>query len=252
MLLILRPAPEGEHDAKQLSEAGITAYALPMLEIQSTLTDEIMPALAAKIEQATHLIFTSQQAISILSQSTRLNAIYRGKPCFCMGYASAALAQQSKMAPIDTACQTAAELAEAIIAKLDQPSAHRRDAHLLWLSGQQVHYDIQQRLLTAHIQTERDVIYKAVKRASLSDEAIGLIRTGQIRHVLALSARTLEHFQQLLTCYGLWHHHAQMHLIAASHKMAESIDATFAMTHYVDMTAKNRYIHQLIDIINTP
>jgi len=246
MLALLRPDPEGTHDAQMLSAAGIQTLSLPMLEIQPRLSSDI----AAKIEQASHLVFTSQQAIRILSEIAGLDRYYARKPCFCVGHASRLAARKNAMKPIESDGRNGAELADQIIAKLGGNHAQTDVPRLLWLSGAQVQFDMQAPLLAHHINIEREIIYQAVRIASLSPQTISLIDTGQIGYVVALSAGTLEHFQQLLTGYGLWHHHKQMHLIAASEKMVASIDAEFATTSFVDMTAKNRYIDQLIDIIN--
>ena len=84
-----------------------------------------------------------------------------------------------------------------------------------------------------------------------SDDAQRLTASHQINAVLALSARTLKIFQQLLTRYGLWHHHRQMHLIAASEQIIGSVTSEFASTELVNPAASGGYLEQLAGIIDS-
>ncbi|MGB0207891.1 MAG: uroporphyrinogen-III synthase [Candidatus Puniceispirillaceae bacterium] len=122
---------------------------------------------------------------------------------------------------------------------------------MLWLSAETVARDLVAMLAAHNIRLVRQVVYAANPVAGLSDDAQRLIASHQINAVLALSARTLKIFQQLLTRYGLWHHHRQMHLIAASEQIIGSVTSEFASTELVNPAASGGYLEQLAGIIDS-
>jgi len=260
MLALLRPEPAGTEDANALSAAGIQAMSLPMLEIRPALPDDI----ATQIAQASHLVFTSQAAIAAITArddarndtSTKnrdgSDSLFAGKACFCAGAATARAARQAGLMPLETSAGNAGELAEEISSAFSHPDKQIQAApRLLWLSAETVGRDLVALLQARNIRMDRQVVYAADAVTSLSDEVRHLIASNQINAVLALSSRTLKIFQQLLTRYGLWHHHRQMHLIAGSEQIIASVTSDFATMRVINPAASQGYLAQLTGIFNS-
>lgn len=247
MLAILRPEPAGTQDVNTLSAMGIPAMSLPMLEIAPCLPADI----ATQIVQADHLVFTSPAAIAAIMARDGLESVVAGKACFCVGTATAQAAKQAGLTPVDSSAGNAGALAEDIIADMRRNNAQTDAPCLLWLSAETVARDLVAMLAAHNIRLVRQVVYAANPVAGLSDDAQRLIASHQINAVLALSARTLKIFQQLLTRYGLWHHHRQMHLIAASEQIIGSVTSEFASTELVNPAASGGYLEQLAGIIDS-
>lgn len=225
IVISLRPARHAEQDVRALRMRGVKAMAAPMLDICPADSLDI-PHLQHQLLTASHLIMTSQQAAYILSKTDIPSSAYIGKPCFCVGQKTAEAARLAGFTVHPESAGTASELAQIIIR--NRGDDHH---HLLWLSGAHIQTDITEILSEQGLSASRQILYQARAVQSLSPEMLALISSGQPCAVIALSRRTLITFLDLLKAHGLWHHHHQMVLIAASPEMIADIDMNFAACH---------------------
>lgn len=184
-LLITRPEEDGGTLAERLAARGHVPILLPLLDI-------VFPqAGALPLDGAGALIATSRNALRALRRDAAF-AKARGLPVYCVGAATAAYARDLGFADIRTGPGTARELASDIAA-----TARPEAGALLYLTGEQVAFDLAGALIPLGFEVRRAVVYAARANMAAGPALAESLASG-LDGVILLSPRTAEVFASLL------------------------------------------------------
>jgi uroporphyrinogen-III synthase len=198
-LLITRPEEDGSRLAERLAKLGHEPVLLPLL----TIGFPELPPLELGGVQA--LIATSRNALRGLARNTAFAAA-KALPIYCVGEATAAMAAESGFTDIREGPGTARELAPAIAA-----TAQADGGALLYLTGEQIAFDLAGALGEAGFDIRRVVVYKAEANREAGPAVAAQLKAG-LDGALLMSPRTAQIFAALwrelparstrdLTCY---------------------------------------------------
>jgi uroporphyrinogen-III synthase len=198
-LLITRPEEDGGRLAQHLAEQGHEPVLLPLM----TIGFPELPPLELGGLQA--LIATSRNALRGLARNPAL-ATATALPIYCVGEATAAMAAESGFTDIRKGPGTARELAPVIAA-----TAEADGGALLYLTGEQIAFDLAGALGEAGFDIRRVIVYKAEANCEAGPALAAQLQAG-LGGVVLMSPRTAEVFAALmqdlparsrhdLTCY---------------------------------------------------
>ena len=183
-LLITRPEEDGSRLADRLVALGHEPVMLPLL----TLIFPEQPALPLAGVQA--LIATSRNALRGLARNAAFDAA-KAVPIYCVGDATAAFAAELGFADIRIGAGSAVDLA-ALITATARPYA----GALLYLTGEQVAFDLASELSAQDFEVRRIVLYRAEANTEAGSALAAHLRAG-IDGVILMSPRTAEIFAAL-------------------------------------------------------
>ena len=184
-LLITRPEEDGSRVAERLAEQGHKPVLLPLLTIDFP---ELPPL---KLDGVQALIATSRNALRGLARNTAFAAA-TALPIYCVGEATAASAAESGFTDIREGPGTARELAPVIAA-----TAQADGGALLYLTGEQIAFDLAGALGQAGYDIRRVVVYRAEANGAAGAAFTAQLKTG-LDGVLLMSPRTAQIFAALL------------------------------------------------------
>ena len=198
-ILITRPEEDGERLAETLRALGHEPVLLPLLAIELLA----LPPIPLGGVQA--LIATSRNALRGLAA----NAAFAGArrlPVYCVGEGTAALAAELGFRHIHQGSGTGKELVP-LIARTAKPQA----GTLLYLTGEQIAFDLLPVLTALRFDARRTIIYAAQENSRAWKAFPGILRDG-LDGVVLMSPRTAQIFATLfqsttpadirgLTCY---------------------------------------------------
>ena len=215
MIICLRPQPDCDADVVALSAEGIEARALPMLAIRylpEALDQLSAPGTASGYQG---LILTSKQAGRWLAAHAENLASLRHLPVWCVGPGSAEGLQTAGFQIAFTGRGGALDLMTAIRAQA-APSA----GPFLWLSGRDIHSDIEAELRQDGLRVDRVILYQTEPlnrpQPAISDR---LAAGGRVA-AMVFSARTFRQFEVWLADQAAPAHNAQITILAASPALA--------------------------------
>ncbi|MBM3608308.1 MAG: uroporphyrinogen-III synthase [Alphaproteobacteria bacterium] len=186
-ILLTRPRDESEELAAQLAGLGHQPVLSPVLDIGALDPSPPPSPFSAGIAASPRaLIYAASQHIQML----------RGKPLFLVGKRTEAAARVRGLTQICCATQTAALLADAILAN---PPA----GPLLYLAGRDRKPLLEDALRAAGLPFSVLEIYEARAASALTPEAVSALRSNSINAVLHFSRRSAEIFATLATHAGL-------------------------------------------------
>jgi uroporphyrinogen-III synthase len=180
-LLITRPEEDGGALAERLVALGHEPVLLPLMDI--VLRD--LPPLPLDGAQA--LIATSRNALRGLARNAALERARR-LPVYCVGEATAAFADTLKFSDIRIGAGTAKDLAP-LIARTAKPA----DGALLYLTAEQIAFDLAGVLSALRFAVRRVIVYSAEENRHAAEALAAQISAG-IDGVLLMSPRTAEIF----------------------------------------------------------
>ena len=198
-LLITRPEEDSGRLAERLGTLGHEPVVLPLLDI----TFPELPPLNLDDMQA--LIATSRNALRGLRRNGAFCAA-RALPVYCVGTATADYAAQLGFFDIRTGAGSAKDLVP-LIARTARPGA----GALLYLTGEQVAFDLASALSELDFDVTRVIVYAAEGRTGAGPALAAQLDAG-LDGVLLMSPRTSQIFASLaerapaaeirgLTCY---------------------------------------------------
>jgi uroporphyrinogen-III synthase len=188
-LLITRPEEDGSRLAERLTALGHEPVLLPLM----TIAYRDVPPLPLDGVQA--LIATSRNALRGLSRNGALAAAKR-LPVYCVGEATAALAEELGLSDIRTGQGTAKDLVP-VIARTAKPGA----GALLYLTGEHIAFDLATVLSALRFVTRRVILYHAVENPEAAPALAALLRQ-DLHGIVLMSPRTAEIFASLLKTNG--------------------------------------------------
>jgi len=223
-LFSLRPQPDCQNDVMALTHQGLEAFSLPMLKIQgdqaalSKAIDLIVPSSPALI------ILTSKQAARLLVKyhhsCNQKQSCLSNIPIWCVGGSTAMIIKQAGFSYVHKGVAGGRDLADNMI------SFYAGDAlpFCLWLSGQDIHFNIIEYLIKHGFSGTRRVVYQAV--AANPDPTIlrQFLDKGYNCGLLAMSVRTIQQLMVWLNSHDVIKYQPQIHLMLANAEMAEWIN----------------------------
>lgn len=190
-LVITRPAEDAEKLAAALRAQGHEPHIHPLLEI-------VFPPLAPiSLDGIAALIATSRNALKGLAANAAFDAALV-LPIYCVGEATATLARQLGFTDIRTGAGTAKDL-PALIAATAQPEA----GALLYVTGEQLAFDLEAVLAAQGFPVRRVTVYEAREAASASTAPLATkLARAEIDGVILMSPRTAAIFVAILARTG--------------------------------------------------
>jgi uroporphyrinogen-III synthase len=188
-LLITRPEEDGERLAQALRARGHEPVMLPLMDI---VPRPLGPLPLAGVQA---LIATSRNALRALADNAAFAAAKR-LPVYCVGEASAALAEKLGFKDVRTGSGTAKDLVP-LIAR----TAKLQGGTLLYLTGEQIAFDLLPVLSALRFDVRRIVIY-ASEENSHDPDALGDILRAGLDGVVLMSPRTAQIFARLFQSAG--------------------------------------------------
>jgi uroporphyrinogen-III synthase len=185
-LLITRPEEDGSRLAERLAALGHEPVLLPLIEI---VYSDVPPLPLGGVQA---LIATSRNALRGLARNGVFGAAKR-LPVYCVGEATAALADELGFRDIRIGEGTARDLAP-LIARTARPDA----GALLYLTGDHIAFDLAGVLSALRFTIRRIVLYRAVENPD-SAPALAAYLSNAPAGVVLMSPRTAEIFAGLLS-----------------------------------------------------
>ena len=190
-LLVTRPEPDASREAELLGARGHQAVLAPLLTIEF---DRDAPL---QLAGAQALLATSGNALRALAlHPAREDAIKL--PLLAVGDATAGEAQALGFADVTIGPGTGAKFAKLIVSEFEPG----RGA-LVHLSGEAVAFDLKAALEAQGFTVRRFVLYRAIPSGALPDEALSLLKAGEVDGVILMSPRTAKTFAELVARHGL-------------------------------------------------
>jgi len=201
VILTTRPAEDAERDCSFLKMRGYEAISAPMLEIRDH------PFRLPPLEQIDALVLTSRHAAGRLA-GMGLEQL----PCFCVGKTTALAAREAGLLHTITGPGDGKGLVATI-------TSHGCRS-LFWAAAKDTGFDIKAALQPFGIRVRRETVYEAAPVEAFGKDSLKMLKSGQVRVVLAHSGRAGEHFTRLLGKEGLGHLLGSMTMIAISTRAA--------------------------------
>jgi uroporphyrinogen-III synthase len=184
-LLITRPKEDGGRLAERVADLGHEPYLLPLIEIAYPELPEIPLAGVQAI------IATSRNALRALRRNAAFAAA-KALPVYAVGEGTAAFAADLDFAEVRVGAGTGKDLVP-LIAKTARPEA----GALLYLTGEQIAFDLAGVLSALRYDIRRVVVYAVRENTEAFAPFNGLTRVG-LDGVLVMSPRTARVLAKLL------------------------------------------------------
>lgn len=190
-ILVTRPLPDAWETKAKLESLGHQVTLAPLIEIApNDLTPDDFAG-------ASGIIVTSQNGLRSLTLSGIADSVRRLQ-IYCVGEATAKLAEAMKLPNITAGRGTAEDLVPVIAER------HKtRPGPLVHLAGDHLAYDLKGALAAEGIEVRPVTAYRAIAACELPPDAIGGLRTGRVGVVTLMSPRTADIWLMLAAKHGL-------------------------------------------------
>ncbi len=192
-ILVTRPQPDADKQAKQLVALGYEAIVSPMLEVQACNLEPF------DLTSSWGVVATSRNALRTIADHPNLSDL-RPLPLYVVGKTTAETAQNLGFENIITGPSDAAGLADLIIRHSTRPKPSQ---NLLYLAASEPAYDLTAALEAKQFSVDEKVVYRTIAAENFSEAARVAISDGKIDAVLLMSQRTATVFLELLGQNGL-------------------------------------------------
>jgi len=207
-IIIIRPQPDASRDVAWLARYHVPALAAPVMEPAPkahTLPDS---------SRFQAILFTSRYAVAGLAESAAITG-WRSLPVYAVGRGTALAAKQAGFTHIVTGHGGGAGLVPLINRDL-RPDA----GGLFWPSAEVISYDMAAHLAPDGFTVQRMPVYAMPPSAGLDDAVAQRLATARSAAVVAMSARSLSLFSDMLGGAGLDAARKHISVIAASAAIA--------------------------------
>lgn len=189
-IIVTRPEADAADVIRRLHDLGHSAAAAPLLEMRTRRVDLPREGIQA-------VVATSRNALRSIADAGQHHAL-KTLPLFVVGPASESLARDLGFTTVTAGDRGARDLAPVIA-----DACQRDDDPVLYLSGNDVAFDMETALRTAGLTVVRRVVYEAVAVRELPAEIVDDIRNGTAHAVMLMSPRTAKAFTQLAAAAGV-------------------------------------------------
>ena len=240
MIICLRPQPDCDADVAELTRRAVHSVALPMLQIAYLSGPPVLFSGAEQPGSYQGIIITSKQASRYLAVHAEASSELRCLPVWCVGSGSGDILRQAGFAIAYAGKGSAADLAGQIY---QQGVA----GPLLWLSGQEVHFDMTASLKAWGITVNRQIVYHTERLLTPYQVVKDHLLSSQPVAVIVFSARTLAQFQLWLAEYVPTAKLSQLTVLAASAGLAEKARAAGYSTLQADSPDRQAVLQLSVD-----
>lgn len=194
-ILLTRPEPQIKNSSSSLINKGFSVFEAPMLVC------EALDFSVGDLERYTVLIFTSQVAVRVLSQSYKSQiSEYKGK-VYCVGDKTADFAENSGFKDVVSAGGDVQDLCT--LMDTDFPNKSILNHRFIYFRAEDISYD-----LSAYFQGRGSVldevaIYRMNTVKTLEADIQKAVKDGAITHALFYSVRTAQAFIDAVRHVGL-------------------------------------------------
>jgi len=213
VVLVTRPAPDGEAFARRIEERGHRALLEPLLDIR------FVEDAGISLDGIDALAFTSANGVRALMHACA-DALQKVGVVFCVGAATAAAARAAGFASVTAAGGDVASLAATI--------ADAAPGTILHVAGRERAGDLLGLLGWRGITARRAVLYSAEARVAFSPATAEALAAGRVDDVAIFSPRTARQFVTLVRQAGLEKAVARLRHLALSARVAEAATLEFA------------------------
>lgn len=190
-ILVTRPLPDAWDMRARLQRLGYEVTLSPLIEIVPVA---LQPE---QFEGASGIIATSQNGLRSLQFAGLTDGVKRLQ-VYCVGEATAKLAQDLKLPNVTAGRGTAAELVPVIAER------HKtRPGYLVHLAGDHLAYDLKGALAAKGIEVRDVQAYKSVAANNLSPDAVSGLKSKRINVVTLMSPRTAAIWTTLTAKHGI-------------------------------------------------
>ena len=195
MIIVIRDIEAATSNANLLSASGVSALPLAVvayepIELDSSIFDTNYQS----------LIFTSKHAI--LHQASFYNL-----PAWCVGSTTAKAAQNAGYKNVITSLGNAKTLVKNLSKKTD-----RKKGPLLWVSGADTAFDIEEYLKNKKFRIHRAISYRMRPSNHLPNWFTELVKSNEITGIIILSKRNFQCFKELMITANIWEYHKKWQL----------------------------------------
>lgn len=189
-IIVTRPEADAADLMQQLRGLGHTVVSSPLLTMRPT-------TVALQLDGVQAVIATSRNALRAIAETPHLDKLQR-LPLFVVGPASARLARELGFGDVTAGDRGARELATAVA-----QSCQASGGAMLYLSGDEVAFDMPSALAETGFDVRRQVVYEAVQALQLPEAVRADIRDGKADAVVLMSPRTAKLFGKLTVDAGV-------------------------------------------------
>lgn len=211
-ILVTRPLPDAWDMQARLQRLGHEVTLSPLIEI---VPEDLQ---LAQFEGASGLIATSQNGLRSLQLSGLTDKVKRLQ-VYCVGEATAKLAQDMKLPNITAGRGTAADLVPVIAER------HKsRPGSVVHLAGDHLAFDLKGVLGAQGVEVREIPAYRSIAAEKLSPEALGGIKSNRISVVTLMSPRSAAIWTSLAAKHGLQGELSKLVHVCLSQAVADKLN----------------------------
>ena len=224
-IITIRPEPDASRDVDWLRRYQVPAMAVPVMraEQQSFDLPDTLPFQA--------IIFTSRYAVAAIAGIDGIASIdkmatlaaLRSLPVYAVGRRSALAARQAGFDHVTTGPGDGNVLAPLIVANLN-PNA----GDILWPSASIISFDIASRLADSGYTVRQIPVYAMVATKHISSDLPARLAACSSAAVVAMSARSIDLFSQMLNTSQFAEYRKRITVIASSKAIAAAAGSGWA------------------------
>ena len=221
-IITIRPEPDASLDVNWLRRYHVPSIAVPMMEAKPQSFD--LPT--RPIAQA--IIFTSRHAVTAIAEIASINkkdalGALRSLPVYAVGRRTALAARQAGFDQVTTGPGDANALVPLMIANLN-PSA----GNILWPSASIISFDIAGRLADFGYTVQKIPVYAMLATRHITSELPTRLAACSSAAVVAMSARSIKLFSQMLNTIQFAGYRNRITVIASSKAIAATAGSGWA------------------------
>jgi uroporphyrinogen-III synthase len=238
-VLVTRPEADADGLRQSLEQRGHTVSLAPLLEMRPYTLD----AAIARGTQAT--IATSRNALRALAGQSILSDL-QTRPLYAVGHATGTLARDLGFVSVIEGPAGGHELARIIVA-----NTNRTLGPLLYLTGNQVAFDVSEALEAKGYTCHKVTGYEMVEAASLPAPVLSGLASSQLDAVILMSPRTAQIFVRLVDAAGLPEVARNLNYLCLSNAVAKPLECLAPPSVAVAKMPNSEEILALIDQISS-
>ena len=218
-IITIRPEPDASIDVDWLRRYQVPAMAVPVMRAEQHSFDLLdMPSFQA-------IIFTSRHAVAAIASINEMAMLgaLRSLPVYAVGRRTALAARQAGFDHVTTGPGDGHALVPSILADLN-PNA----GDILWPSANIISFDIASFLADFGYSVRQIPVYAMVAQGHISDELPARLATCSSAAVVAMSARSMDLFSQMLNTSQSAGHRQRITVIASSKVIAAAAGSGWA------------------------
>ena len=224
-IITIRPEPDASRDADWLRRHQVPAIAVPVMSAKQQSFDLPNPPLFQAI------VFTSRHAVAAITGINGIASIdkmamqgaLRSLPVYAVGRRTALAAWQAGFTDVTTGPGDGNALVPLLVASLNP-----NGGDILWPSASIISYDIASRLTDFGYSVRQIPVYEMVATRHISEDLPARLAACTSAAVVAMSARSIDLFSQMLNTSQFAGYRKRITVIASSKVIAAAAKSGWA------------------------